>query len=183
MQIIRRGWREGQFEFAGDHFQIPPSPVHPNCVQKPHVPILVGGSATAAIQRARDQFVDVTNLEFEVIDVLQANLPARSFDALIDRGCLHTLKTPETRLAYAKTVASWAAPGAAFLLIFHLSRGPIEQLTSQIQELFDAHFELVDVRSCSMDGPYADKPIPGAVFRLIRHDGAASGSSTDPTGA
>ncbi len=52
LQVIRNGWKTGRFEFAGEHFQIPPSPVHPLCVQKPHVPILVGGSATAAIRRA-----------------------------------------------------------------------------------------------------------------------------------
>jgi probable F420-dependent oxidoreductase len=52
LAVIRGGWSTGRFEFAGEHFQIPPSPVHPKCVQVPHVPILVGGSAPAAIRRA-----------------------------------------------------------------------------------------------------------------------------------
>ncbi len=52
LTIIRSGWTSGRFEFAGEHFQIPLSAVHPPCVQKPHVPILVGGSAPAAIARA-----------------------------------------------------------------------------------------------------------------------------------
>jgi len=52
LAVIRSGWRNGEFQFAGQHFQIPPLPVHPPCVQKPHVPILVGGSALAAIRRA-----------------------------------------------------------------------------------------------------------------------------------
>jgi probable F420-dependent oxidoreductase len=52
LTIIRGGWSSGQFEFSGEHFQIPRSPVHPPCVQKPHVPIIVGGSAPPAIRRA-----------------------------------------------------------------------------------------------------------------------------------
>ena len=52
LTIIRSGWSNGRFEYRGEHFQVPSSPVHPPCVQKPHVPIIVGGSAPAAIRRA-----------------------------------------------------------------------------------------------------------------------------------
>ena len=52
LAVIRGGWTRGAFEFSGEHFQIPRSAVNPPCVQQPHVPILVGGSAPAAIRRA-----------------------------------------------------------------------------------------------------------------------------------
>ena len=52
LTAIREGWTRGEFRHDGEHFRIPPSPVNPPCVQKPHVPILVGGSAPAAITRA-----------------------------------------------------------------------------------------------------------------------------------
>jgi probable F420-dependent oxidoreductase len=52
LTVIRNGWADGAFEFSGEHFEVPRSPVNPLCVQQPHVPILVGGSAPAAIRRA-----------------------------------------------------------------------------------------------------------------------------------
>ena len=52
LTVLRTGWQTGAFEFAGNEFQIPKLPVHPPCVQQPHMPILVGGSAPAAIHRA-----------------------------------------------------------------------------------------------------------------------------------
>lgn len=52
LTVIRDGWASGAFEFSGEHFRIPRSAVNPRCIQQPHVPILVGGSAPAAIRRA-----------------------------------------------------------------------------------------------------------------------------------
>ena len=52
LTVIRDGWTSGAFEFSGEHFQIPRSVANPPCVQQPHIPILVGGSAPAAIRRA-----------------------------------------------------------------------------------------------------------------------------------
>lgn len=52
LTVIRDGWRAGYFEFSGRHYQVAKAAVHPTCVQRPHVPVLVGGSAPAAIDRA-----------------------------------------------------------------------------------------------------------------------------------
>jgi probable F420-dependent oxidoreductase len=71
LQIIRTGWSSGRFEFDGKHFQIPPSAVHPHCVQHPHVPILVGGSAPAAIRRAARLGDGWFALPQESLDVMQ----------------------------------------------------------------------------------------------------------------
>ena len=52
LQIIRGAWADGRYGFDGEEFQVPDLPSHPQCVQQPHVPILVGGSAPAAVSRA-----------------------------------------------------------------------------------------------------------------------------------
>ncbi len=52
LEVIRSAWRTGRYGFEGKHFQIPDLPVWPPCHQQPHVPILVGGSAPRAIDRA-----------------------------------------------------------------------------------------------------------------------------------
>ncbi|ODU04530.1 MAG: hypothetical protein ABS81_09685 [Pseudonocardia sp. SCN 72-86] len=50
--VWRNGWTTGTFEHDGPMFVIPPSPVWPPCVQKPHPPIMVGGTSAAAVTRA-----------------------------------------------------------------------------------------------------------------------------------
>ena len=117
-------------------------------------------------------FPDTANLEFEVVDVLQPDVTARSFDALLDRGCLHGITHWDKRQAYVKTVTSWARPGAAYVLLSHCRHSNFEQLKTQIKQLFGAHFDIADVR------PWADRKetrAPGALFHLVRH-GAISQS-------
>lgn len=52
LSVLRTGWARGSWGHEGEFFTIPDLPVEPACVQKPHMPILVGGSSPAAIARA-----------------------------------------------------------------------------------------------------------------------------------
>ncbi len=52
LTIWKNGWTTGTFEHDSAMFVIPPSPVWPACVQKPHPPIMVGGTSPAAVERA-----------------------------------------------------------------------------------------------------------------------------------
>lgn len=52
LTIIRNAWEAGTYGFEGEHFAMPDVDVAPPCVQQPHVPVLVGGSAPAALSRA-----------------------------------------------------------------------------------------------------------------------------------
>lgn len=45
-------WAENPVHFAGEFYTIPPSEVNPKPVQQPYPPILLGGAATKALQRA-----------------------------------------------------------------------------------------------------------------------------------
>lgn len=52
LSVLRTGWERGRWGHEGEFFTIPDLPVEPACVQKPHMPILVGGSSPKAIGRA-----------------------------------------------------------------------------------------------------------------------------------
>ena len=74
--VMRDGWASGSFAFEGEYFRIPESVVHPTCVQQPHVPILVGGSAPAAIDRAARLGDGWFALPQESLAVMQAQVDA-----------------------------------------------------------------------------------------------------------
>jgi alkanesulfonate monooxygenase SsuD/methylene tetrahydromethanopterin reductase-like flavin-dependent oxidoreductase (luciferase family) len=52
LMLMRTAWETGTFPMALEHFPMPDLPVFPPCVQEPHMPMLVGGSAPAALERA-----------------------------------------------------------------------------------------------------------------------------------
>ncbi len=52
IKIWKHGWTTGTFEHDSAMFVIPPSPVWPPCVQRPHPRIMVGGTSDAALRRA-----------------------------------------------------------------------------------------------------------------------------------
>jgi probable F420-dependent oxidoreductase len=43
IQILKRIWTEDVVEFKGEYYTIPPSKIGPKPVQKPHIPIFIGG--------------------------------------------------------------------------------------------------------------------------------------------
>ena len=50
--MIRKAWATGSYEWDGEFFTFDDVPVFPPPVQRPHPPIYVGGTSTAAIRRA-----------------------------------------------------------------------------------------------------------------------------------
>ena len=52
IEVMRRIWAEGPAEFHGRDYELPAGWFAPNPVQRPGPPILIGGSAPAALQRA-----------------------------------------------------------------------------------------------------------------------------------
>lgn len=49
---LRAIWADGVVEYEGDFYRVPRSRVDPKPVQKPHPPLLLGGTAEAALRRA-----------------------------------------------------------------------------------------------------------------------------------
>lgn len=52
LDLVTRLWTQPVAEFHGEHFQVAPCRMDPKPLQKPHVPIIVGGHSRAAFQRA-----------------------------------------------------------------------------------------------------------------------------------
>ena len=122
----------------------------------------------AAIQRARKAHADVAGLSFDVVDVTQIGGLEGQFDLLLDRGCLHGIPKGKAQKAYAQNVTHWTKPGALFLLMSRCRDVSVDQLAEEMARLFGASFDLVSAKPCSMDGPYASRPIPGGVLHLMR---------------
>ncbi|MEM7002311.1 MAG: LLM class F420-dependent oxidoreductase [Pseudomonadota bacterium] len=52
LALIKTLWTESPASFSGEHFQVAPCYMDPKPVQRPHVPIIVGGHADIALKRA-----------------------------------------------------------------------------------------------------------------------------------
>ncbi len=76
LTVMREGWSADAFEFSGEYFEIPRVSVNPPCVQQPHVPILVGGSAPAALARAARLGDGWFALPQEALTVMQRQVDA-----------------------------------------------------------------------------------------------------------
>src|SRR5690606_15645764 len=50
--VLRRLWTDQVVEFQGEFYQVPRMRMDPKPVQRPHPPILLGGSAEPALRRA-----------------------------------------------------------------------------------------------------------------------------------
>ena len=52
LQLVKSFWTDPVTNFDGDHFQVHAARMDPKPVQKPHVPIIVGGHSKAGLRRA-----------------------------------------------------------------------------------------------------------------------------------
>jgi probable F420-dependent oxidoreductase len=52
IEIVKRLCQGGEVTFQGEHYQLDPVVSSPGSVQRPHPPILIGGTSNAALQRA-----------------------------------------------------------------------------------------------------------------------------------
>jgi probable F420-dependent oxidoreductase len=51
IEIVKRICAGGEVTFQGEHYQLAPVISNPGSVQRPHLPILIGGTSNAALQR------------------------------------------------------------------------------------------------------------------------------------
>jgi len=52
ISLLKKLWTQDVVEHEGEFYRVPPSRVEPKPVQRPHPPILLGGTAPAALRRA-----------------------------------------------------------------------------------------------------------------------------------
>jgi F420-dependent oxidoreductase-like protein len=81
LQIVIGSWADGPFSFEGDHYTLKDLDAQPKPVQRPHPPLIMGGSAAARSSRLAARYADEYNTPFPSI----ADVKERK--ARIDEAC------------------------------------------------------------------------------------------------
>jgi probable F420-dependent oxidoreductase len=71
LRALRALWADEVVEFHGVFYRIPPARMQPKPVQRPHPPVLLGGSAAAALRRAgrvADGWISASSADLRHID-------------------------------------------------------------------------------------------------------------------
>jgi F420-dependent oxidoreductase-like protein len=90
LEIVRRSWADEPFSFGGDHYAIADLDARPKPVQRPHPPLIVGGSAGRRSAALAARWAD----EYNTIYVTPPE--ARERRAALDRACEAEGRDPAT---------------------------------------------------------------------------------------
>lgn len=120
-----------------------------------------------AIERARDAFAGPANLTFKVVDVSQPVAEKRTFDAVVDRGCIHGIDT-RYHQNYIDNLNMWTVPGSRYLLIWRNKDLSGEQVVSDARSMLERSFALVSSDPVNIGGMYTDEPLPAMAMRFLR---------------
>ncbi len=81
---LRAIWTQDPVEFGGEFYTVPPSYVDPKPVQRPHPPLLLGGSAAPALRRAgqlADGWISASRFQAAALPAAVATLRQAASDA------------------------------------------------------------------------------------------------------
>jgi probable F420-dependent oxidoreductase len=101
---LRAIWTDDPVEFAGEFYTVPPSHVSPSPVQKPHPPLLFGGSADSALRRAgklSDGWISASRFEAAKVPGAIAVLKEGAVEAGRDPESLRVVIRAATRVREA----------------------------------------------------------------------------------
>jgi F420-dependent oxidoreductase-like protein len=90
LEVIHRSWQDGPFSFTGHHYRVADLDARPKPVQRPHPPLIVGGSAGRRSAALAARWAD----EYNTIYVAPAE--ARERRASLDRACEAADRDPAT---------------------------------------------------------------------------------------
>jgi F420-dependent oxidoreductase-like protein len=68
LEIVHGHWADGALDFAGEHFRLEHLDARPKPVQRPHPPLLMGGSAGPRSARLAARFADEYNTVFPGVE-------------------------------------------------------------------------------------------------------------------
>ena len=132
--------------------------------------------AQAAVDRAAERHGHLSlEIDFIAVDLCSETLPGRSFEILVDRGCLHQI--PESLVAdYVRNVSAVAAPGARMLLFMKAFREgrpfgdphETELRTDWARGTFAGQFKLERAVPTYLNRDNPADPLPGMAFWLSR---------------
>jgi len=72
LQIVLGHWAEGSFSFSGRHYRLEELDAQPKPVQRPHPPLLMGGSAGPMAARLAANYADEYNANFVTVEEVRA---------------------------------------------------------------------------------------------------------------
>ena len=120
VQVIKAMWTQPRANFHGKYFQIQDAILEPKPVQKPHPPVLIGGSGEKLTLRAVARHADACNLfgnpqEIQQkLDVLRRHCQneGREFEE-IERTCLPTFLLSRDEASLKAKMERLGAPGTS----------------------------------------------------------------------
>jgi heme-degrading monooxygenase HmoA len=97
--------------------------------------------SAAAINQAQSKFRGQSGLTFCVADVTARNTLDRTFDTIVDSGCLHGVPVGY-QSQYLDSVLAWSHPQTKFIILVHcIHQTPADRL-KQVETLFMPHFDI-----------------------------------------
>jgi F420-dependent oxidoreductase-like protein len=108
VEIVVRSWTEDGFDFEGTHYRLVDARAEPKPAQKPHPPLILGGSARPRSATLAARFADEYNSPFASIEQCRARRKA------LDDACRAADRDPET-LPYSLMTLTTVGAGRAEL--------------------------------------------------------------------
>jgi len=123
-----------------------------------------------AIKRANSVYANEKNIDFVVDDILNSKLKANEFDYISDRGCFHVLLPVDRQRYITKIKQILRNNGILFLKCFsdkeRRQEGPYKFSQNEIMDLFNKHFEMVNIKETVYQGTL--DPYPKALFVVMK---------------
>ena len=123
-----------------------------------------------AIKRANSVYANEKNIDFVVDDILNSKLEANEFDYIFDRGCFHVLLPVDRQRYITKIKQILRNNGILFLKCFsdkeRRQEGPYKFSQDEIMDLFNKHFEMVNIKETVYQGTL--DPYPKALFVVMK---------------
>jgi probable F420-dependent oxidoreductase len=135
LAALRALWTDEQVEFDGAFYRIPPARMEPKPVQRPHPPVLLGGSAERALRRAgrlADGWISASNADLRHIDRPIGTVRRAAVDAGRDPAALRFVCRGPVRVGAAGGADRRPLTGSVEQV-----RGDLEDLRAQgVTEVF-----------------------------------------------
>jgi SAM-dependent methyltransferase len=123
-----------------------------------------------AIKRANSVYANEKNIDLVVDDILNSKLKANEFDYIFDRGCFHVLLPVDRQRYITKIKQILRNNGILFLKCFsdkeRRQEGPYKFSQDEIMDLFNKHFEMVNIKETVYQGTL--DPYPKALFVVMK---------------
>lgn len=132
--------------------------------------------APSAIDTARKNFPEIEGrLSYEVVDICRDTADRPIYHSLFDRGCLHGMPVNFYE-CYARTLRTYAAPGARLLIISSTNQGKPEtparerelkeRRVNNIRTAFAPYFEWLDIADCIVIRQRPHHDLPAIAIRM-----------------